>query len=218
MSSFSMIGSGFRAASALDDQPAAAASGFGDLQSFGTGLAIAGVATEAIGAFYAIDAQKYQLRSQALSAEFAENIARINARAAEFDAHLALEAGRRRRALSTLRSGQVRGAQRVSAAARGVQAGVGSAGEIMASVELAKDVDAFAIDAQAFREASIARRRATGELTRADLARVSATNLRGTADALNPFLAAGSTILGGSGRLALQFGQNERRRLRFGRS
>ena len=173
-------------------------------------LAVAGLVTSAIGSFYAAESQKSQLKSQRLSAEFAESIANLNARAAEADAVAIFAAGRRRRAQVGLKFGQVKGATVVSAAARGVQAGVGSAAEIAASVELASQVDALTIDANTFRATSAARRRAIDFRNQALLAGVSAQNLRGSERGISPGLQAFTTLLGGAGPVASGIAQRSR--------
>ena len=138
--------------------PVADKPGLTGLETGANVMAIAGLVTQAIGSFYAAETQKFQLKSQALSLDFEQSIANLNARAAEQDAVAIFAAGRRRRAQVGLQFGQVRAATRVSTAARGIQAGVGSAAEIAASVELASAVDALTIDANTFRAVSAARR------------------------------------------------------------
>lgn len=180
------------------------------LSTIGLLTAGTGALISSIGSFYAAKTAQYKHQSDALSLDFQQTISNINARAAEFDAEQALEAGQQRKALATLRFGQLKAESRVSAAARGVQGGVGSAAEVQASIEFAKDVDAFTIDANAFREARAARRRALDFRTQAGAAGVGAANARGSARTLNPRLAAFTTALGGAGRVAGDFARNRR--------
>jgi len=178
------------------------------LETFGNVSQIAGTVNQAIGGFFEAEAQRGELKSQALSFDFQKSIANINARAAEQDAHAFIEAGRRQRALSTLRAGQVAGDTRAAQAASGIQAGVGSAAEVRTSQEFTKELDAFAIDANAFRQASAARRRAVDLRNQAQLARVSAENVRGLRRSISPALAAGTTLLSGSADVARSFASN----------
>lgn len=189
---------------------AAPGEGLGGLKTGAGILQIAGLTAQAIGSFYEAESQKYQLKSQALTLDFRRSISNINARAAEADASAIFEAGRRRRAQATLRLGQVRGAQRVSAAARGVQAGVGSAAEVLASTDLAVAVDAYAIDANTFRATSAARRRAVDLRNQTLLTGVAAENVRDTRRSISPALQAGTTLLGGAGRVGASFAQRSR--------
>ena len=192
------------------EAPVADLPGLGPLEAGGNILAVAGLVTAAIGSFYEAETQKFRLKSQALSLDFQQSIANINARAAEQDAAAIFAAGRRRRAQLTLQFGQVRGAQRVSTAARGIQAGVGSAAEIAASIRLATIVDALTVDANTFRAVSAARRRQIDFETQALLAGVSARNVRGSERSISPGLQAFTTLLGGAGGVASGFAQRSR--------
>ena len=62
------------------------AGGAGGLSSFSTIMGVAGAASSAIGAFYAVESQRYRLRSEASSLEFEGSIADLNASNAERDA------------------------------------------------------------------------------------------------------------------------------------
>ncbi len=186
--------------------PAAGAAGdLSALEAGGGVLQIAGVVVQAVGAFYAAESQKYQLKSNALTLEFESSIASINARAAEADVAAIFEAGRRRRAAVTLRFGQIKARQRVSTAGRGIQAGVGSAAEVATSIELATTVDAYAIDANTFRAVQAGRRRALDLRNRALLTGVSARNVREAGRGISPGLAAATSLLGGAADTAQSF-------------
>jgi hypothetical protein len=187
-----------------------------DLQNFGAALAISGALTSAIGAFYQVDSQKYQLKSQALSLEFQRNIANINARAFEIDAAAILEAGRRQRLTRGFVAGQEAGRERVSQAARGISADSASAVEAQASLDFARDVDLFTIDANALRAANAARRGATDARNQAALAGVSARNVRASASALSPALAAGTSLVSSTGRISSDIARNRRLNRLFG--
>lgn len=183
----------------------------GGLGSFGSIISLAGMVTSAIGGFYSAKSAQYSAESQALDLEFRSSMANINARLAEQDASFLMEAGRRRRLLSTMRAGAVKGQQRASQGARGIQAGVGSAAESLASTEYAKELDAYTIDANTFREVSAARMRGVNFQNEALLTGVSAQNVRRTAASINPALDAFTQLIGGAGRFARN--EFQRRRL-----
>jgi hypothetical protein len=180
-------------------------------------MSIAGALTGAIGSFYSAKNQQYQLKSQALSLEFERSIANINARAAELDAKHILEAGRHQKALVTLQAGQVKASQRVSQAAAGIQGGVGSAAEVLASTELAKRLDSLTIDANTARAAMAARSRAVNFQNQSLLTGVSAQNLRDSAGSISPFMAAGTSLLGSASRVASRHVANRRQSFLFSR-
>lgn len=185
--------------------PAAAADPSG-LETAGGIAMVAGVFTSAVGAFYAAKTQQNQLESEALNREFQETIANINARSAESDASAILRAGRQERALSTLRFGAVKGERRARLGARGIQAGVGSAAEELASVQFASDVDSHSIDINTLRAAQAARRRAVNFRNVADIAGVNARNARRSRRSINPALSAGTSLLTGGAGAALFLG------------
>ncbi len=191
---------------------------FSGLSSFGTILSISGMLTGAIGSFYAAKSQQYELRSQQLSLEYQQNIANLNARLAEADARAIIEAGHHAVGLSTLRAGQIEAANRAATAARGVQAGVGSAAEVQASLAFARESDAITIDANAARQAAQARLRAVDLSNRGLLAGVSASNIRRTASGISPGLAGFTSLLSGTSRIAGQQARSRRLQSLFGGS
>jgi hypothetical protein len=174
--------------------------------------------TGAIGSFYAAKSQQYELRSQQLSLEYQQNIANLNARLAEADARAIIEAGHHAVGLSTLRAGQIEAANRAATAARGVQAGVGSAAEVQASLAFARESDAITIDANAARQAAQARLRAVDLSNRGLLAGVSASNIRRTASGISPGLAGFTSLLSGTSRIAGQQARSRRLQSLFGGS
>jgi hypothetical protein len=193
--------------STIDDQPAAAGVGtdtsaLSGLATFGLVLGVAGALSQTIGAYYSTVSQRYQLRSQALDLELAGSIADLNARAAEQDAAAIARAGQQQKGLATLRYGQAKAESRTRTAAAGLQAGVGSAAEVQASIELAKELDAFVIEENALRAAGNARRRAVDERNRALLARTQASSLRRIGKSLSPTLSSISSLIGGAGQVS----------------
>lgn len=194
----SLLGSG-------NGTPAAAGAGAGTaagLADFGLVMQAFGMVNQAIGTFYAAQSQRYAARAERLNLEYQGSIADINARAAETDAQALLEAGHLEKLQSTLGFGAARAALRTRQGSSGLQAGVGSAAEVAASLEAAKEIDSLTIDRNALRAAGAARMREVNFQNQAALARVSARNIHGAAHSLSPGLAAFSSLLGGVGPLA----------------
>lgn len=185
------------------------------LSAIGIASQITGSILGAIGAFASAQAQKDQLKGQAMTLEFQQSMANLNARQAEDDAQAILRAGRGEIGRLTLAAGQEKGRARVSAAARGVTVGVGSAAEIEASIDLVKEIDAMTINENSVRAAGQARMQATNSRNQSLLAGVSAGNLRRTAGTINPAQAAGNSMLVSGGRFAAN--QDGRFAANFGR-
>lgn len=163
----------------------------------GDGLTAGGLVASAIGTYADIRARQYEADIQASNLRFQSSIAQLNARAAELDARAILEAGEREAGRSGLVYRKIIEENRAQFAARGVQAGVGSAAEVQASTRFAAKSDQISITAGAVRAANAARRRGVNQQNQALLAEVAARNLERSAGALDPFVAAGGTLLGG---------------------
>lgn len=166
---------------------------------------IAGTMLSAVGSYYAAQSQKSQLKSQALSAEFASSMARMDASRAEEDANAILEAGQREAAALTLQQGQERAGVQVSQAVSGTVTGAGSNAEVLASQRLIQRIDAMTVDSNALRAAAGARTRATNSRTEAAMLGVSARNLRTSAGSINPAMGAAASLLGGASTVSQQF-------------
>ncbi len=178
--------------------------------TFGSVMSIAGLLTRSLGGFYQAKTDQYELKTQAANFDFAARVADINARSADRDASLILRAGRREKAIATLRHGALKAGEQVDVAARGIDVGSGSAAELLATRELAKDLDALAIDENAHRATSAARRRAVDFRNEALFARVSAQNLRRSAGTIIPGIQAATSLIGGAGQLAGMFARHRR--------
>lgn len=190
---------------------AAGGGGMSTLATAGTIFSIAGLLNSAIGSFYAAQSKKYQLKSQKLAAEFQKSISNINARAYEREAEYILEAGQKQIGRYTMQAGQQKAAAKASLAARGVQAGVGSTAEIMATGDIVKEIDVYTINANTVRQAEAARMQASNYRTQAAMAGVEAYNLRGASRSLQPWGAAGASLLGGAGDVAFQWAVSKSR-------
>lgn len=102
--------------------------------------------TSAYGAKAVATGQQSALNYQA-------NISDLNAQLAESNAQQELLRGQRRVAALTLKAGHLKSSQRASLAANGVDLGVGSPAEVLASTDLMKESDVSTITANAIRSA-----------------------------------------------------------------
>lgn len=173
-------------------------------------LEIGGALTGAVGAFFAADAQKDQLKSQAMAAEHQQNMAAINARNAEREADAIMRDAERDIARVTMRAGAEKSARRASLAAGGIRLGVGTAAEIQATGDLLKEMDVYTVNSNAVRASNAARLRAVDIRNQGRAAGVSARNLFATSASLSPGVSAGTSLLSSAGRIARQWASDRR--------
>lgn len=159
-----------------------------DLGLLSVGMQGMGAVNSAIGSYYAA-------RSKESSLRFAADMADINARIAENAAQADLLAGQRQVASSTMQYGQLKGTQRASMAANGIDLGEGNAAEVQATTDIFKDLDKNQLEINALQSALGHRNEATNY-------RVSAIMNRGTADGISAPFAGFSTLLGNAGTVA----------------
>jgi len=178
----------------------------------GMAMAIGGMVVQAIGGYYAARSAKLQARSAALSLEFQGSMADINARNAELDAQAIRRAGQWEAARLSMESGAMIASGRVSQAAAGLQAGVGSAGEVAASAEMMKRLDAYAVNLNAVRQANAARARSVDFQNQGLLSRTAAANTRRMGGAISTFASTTIGLLSGagsaSGAIGSYYGRN----------
>lgn len=175
---------------------------YGPLKTGGAVLSIFGAINSAVGSYYAAESQKYQLKSQAQNLKFQSEMAMINAAGAELQAQHIMEAGSRQAGVVGLKAGQVKSAAKASMAARGIQLGVGSAQEVIATTDLIKEQDMLTINANTVRAANAARAQSVNYVNQSLLAGTSAQNLQATAGNVSPGFAAFNSLLGGATTLA----------------
>lgn len=180
------------------------------LAGIGLATSIAGAVSSTIGSYYDALSKKRGLQSQALNEEFAASIADINARAAESDANAILQAGRTSIGQMGLRYAQERASQRASAAGRGVALDEGSTAELGATLEYARESDAYTMSANAIRAANAQRARGVGLRNQAMLGRVSASNMRRMASSIRPWVSAATSFIGGASTVSRDWLQSQR--------
>lgn len=176
--------------------------GISAMSQFGSIMSIGGAVTGAIGSYYAAQNQKAQLESQASSLRFQSDISQLNAVQAEFTAQQILRVGQQKQGQISLRAGKIKSSQRASMAARGIDLGVGSAVETIATTDLMKEIDMLTVNAETVRSSEGARLQRQNYLTASAMQDVSAYNLAGSAASISPFMAAGTSILGSAGSVA----------------
>lgn len=151
-------------------------------------MQVVGAVNSAIGNYYGARSQRANLRFQA-------DMAEINARQAELGAQAELQRGQHEIAQLTRHAGQVKSSQRAAMAANGIDLGVGSAAEVLASTDIMKEIDRNTLEANAVRSAWGYRMQATDMQNQATLARASAKSISPVGSAL-------TSLLGGAGQVA----------------
>lgn len=154
----------------------------------GMGFQVFGAVQSTIGSYYSAQMQKSSLQFQA-------EMQQINARIMEGQAQAELMNGQQQIAALTMQAGQLKGRQRASLAANGVDLGVGSAAELQASTDIMKEIDVNQINANAVQAAWGKRLQATNLSN-------DALQKRATASSLSPMMAAGTSLLGSAGAVA----------------
>lgn len=147
-----------------------------------------GAATSAIGSYFSSATQKASLKGQAA-------IADTNARIAELGAQSVLSQGQHQVAALTLQAGHLKSGQRTAMAANGIDLGAGSAAEIQASTDIMKDIDKYTLEANAVRNA-------WGYRAQSVNFQNEALTKRTTANAISPFGATVSSLLGSASSVA----------------
>jgi hypothetical protein len=144
---------------------------------------------------------KYNLKSQKSALKYQAEMAAINARVAEISARSALEAGKHEAAQTGMQYGALRGRQRATLAANGVDLGVGSAAEIQASSAIMKQIDLNTIKANSVRTA-------WGIRTQGVNSQAEARMFSASASGISPSSGAMSTFLTGAGSVASRWYQS----------
>ena len=156
----------------------------------------AGAITSTIGAYNSAQSQKDGLN-------FAAGIADLNARMSERSAQGELMRGQREVGRSRIATAGLKGRQRASLAANGVDLGVGSAAEILTSTDVLGEIDANTLQANAVRQAWGYRTQAVGYQNDALMKRASA-------DSISPGMAAFSTLLTEGSKVGMSaYGMNK---------
>lgn len=168
----------------------------GTLMTAGLVTSTFGAINTAIGSYFAAENQKNQMKMQAQNQKFASQMAAINAQASEFSAQTSMQAGQQAIARYTMGAGQARASAVATMAARGIQGGVGSTKEVLASMDLVNKIDQLTMNSNMVRQAEAYRMQAMNYTTQSEMANLSAQNLRSSADTISPGLQSYSSLLG----------------------
>jgi hypothetical protein len=172
-----------------------------------------GAINSAIGSYFAAQSEKNKLKGQALNARFSSEMAAINARGSEFAAQRSMESAHRAIGRYTMGAGQARASARTAIASRGIAAGTGSARDVIASMDLVKEIDRLTMDANAVREAEALRTQGFNFRTQGTMDAMTASNLRRTAASINAPMAGAGSLLGGAADMGAWWLKNKRAEL-----
>lgn len=155
---------------------------------FGFGASLSGMAMSVVGNYYAAQSQKSRMAFQARMAE-------INSQLEEKSAQAALRQGELQAGALSLKAGQIKSSQRAHLAASGVDLGVGSAAEQLATTDVMKEIDMNTIQSNALATAWGHRIQATNFDNEALMARASAGSI-------SPGMSAATSLLGSAPSVA----------------
>jgi len=174
----------------------------GQASQLGGIFAVGGAIQGAIGSYFNAKSQALQLESQASSLAFQADISQLNAVQAEFTAQQIMRAGNLKQGQVSLRAGKIKSSQRASMAARGIDLGVGSAVETIATTALMKEIDMLTVNSETVRSAEAARLQRQNYLTQAAIQDVSAENVMASSRTISPTMAATTSLLGSASSVA----------------
>ena len=157
------------------------------LSIFGAVAGVLGAVNSAYGAYASARSTRQGLKYQAA-------MSALNAEQAEKTAQSVLRAGEQAQSQVAMRAGKVKAAQKVSQAARGVQIGVGSAAEEIATTDLMKEADMLTINANATRQAWAARMQAANYANESLMQGTSAESLSPASAAFSSLLTSASAV------------------------
>jgi len=177
---------------------------------FGGVMSVFGAINSAIGMYYQAENQKIQLKMQANNLKFQAGMSQINARAAEQSAQAIMQSGEKQIGRYTMQAGQARAGAVASMAGRGYQIGKGSSLEVLASMDLVKEIDMLTINANTTRQAQAARTQAFNYQTQATMSNLSAQNLMGASSTINPALSVSTSLLGSFTDIGSVWSRNRR--------
>lgn len=164
-------------------------------------LSAGGTAMSAIAGYFQADAQRYQLKSQELAAEFQSTMSALNQRAAEHDANVAILEGQTQAAIAGMQARAEKGSAEAAMAASGFEVGSGSNAEIRASMDWAKEADRNTITLNAFSAARASRMRAVNYRAERTALQVTASNARASRRTIQPWAQAAGGLFSGAGAM-----------------
>lgn len=151
-------------------------------------IGAASMATQGIGVISSAYGAYSKASGEQAGYQYQANVADNNKQIAGWQAADALQRGQTAVARHGTKVAQLRGAQRATLAARGVDLGEGSALDILSDTEFMGGVDANTIKDNAAKEAWGYRVQAVNASSNADLLRMRASNIDPGGDAMSTFL------------------------------
>jgi hypothetical protein len=154
-----------------------------------------GIGASAAGAIMSAGSAYQQAQGQRSSLQYQASVARTNAVFAGYQASDAVRNGQTAEGAQDLKTGQMIGTQRARLAASGVDLGEGSASDILTTTRYMGKRDALQIHDNAMMQA-------WGYRTQQQSFLDDASRAEGEADAISPWMAAGTSLLTGATRVA----------------
>jgi hypothetical protein len=151
-------------------------------------MMVAGLVTSTTGAYN-------KSKTDKAAYEYQAQVQKNNAQLGEWQAKDAIERGQQAENAHRMKVAQMKGSQRASMAARGLDLTEGSALNVLSDTDFMGDMDALVIRDNAAREAWGLREKAKGN-------KADSMLLQGRANAENPTMAATSSLLTGAGSVA----------------
>jgi len=174
------------------------ATGWSDLSPLGQ----AGIITQGFGAIQGMFAagakanfEKYKAKSAALNYQHQKDMALFNADMKESQAQHLAKTFNKRYQILTMQQGSRKSKRRVSLAARGGQAGVGSSKDVEVSQEILDTIDKLTMNSNKARAVSNKRLEAVGLAIQGDQYGLSAGNMFATASSISPLMNMSSSLL-----------------------
>jgi len=198
---------------AMLQNPGAAPSNFsayGFAQNAGLFTAAVGSINSAIGSYFAAQSQQNQLKMQAQNQKFSSQMAALNAKGAEYAAQSSMEAGFAQYGRMTMQQGQARASAAVGLASRGIQAGVGSAKEVMGSIDLINNIDRLTMNSNMIRQREAYRMQQANYMTQSAMDNLSSQNIKSSANSISPGLAASSSLMTGASDIGMSWLRTKR--------
>lgn len=168
-------------------------------------FSIFGAVSGALGSFYKAKQTIYELETSAINSRYLQGTANQNAEQAEFMADDYMKRGHEQIAQRTTQAAHQKSALAVSVGKRGIAGGVGSAGEIEESIELAKDADYFIINANAVRASEGAKLQSVRFKNQALIYGVNADIAKRRAASIDPSQRAFTSLLTGASQVSLAY-------------
>lgn len=171
-------------------------------QYLGLIFQLTGAASGAIGAYYSAKSAQYELDSQSSTQKFQADMADINQQRAMFQAETIADSALKNIMMMTMQYGQAKAATRASLGARNIQAGYGSAAELVASNTVMKEIDYITMNTNAVLARNKAVTDAVNYGNQGSLLSAGSENLLSSSNAISPFSQATTSLIGSAGRVA----------------